>query len=111
MNRRSCNFTQSSFALLLAGMLILLNGCNQDPAVTVTIEISGVSAESDQDDIKETLEGMTDGSSYSIYSRNFGSKMTINLSPVSDVDAFVEKIDFGTVTEVSGRTIKVDFVP
>ena len=111
MYRRSCSFTQSSMVFLLVGVLASLVGCNQDPAVTVTVEISGISAESDREDVKESLEGMTDGSSYSTNSSHSGSKMTISLSPVSDVDAFVKKINFGTVTEVKGRTVKVDFAP
>ena len=112
MNRLPCNLTQACVALLFAMMLISLLGCNQDPAGTVTLEISGISAESDRDDVKKALKGMTDQASYNSYSSySDGKKMTVNLSPVSDVDAFVKKVNFGTVTEVSGRTIKIDFVP
>lgn len=39
-----------------------------------------------------------------------GDKMTVELSPVEDIDAFSRKINFGEVIEVDGRTVKVKFV-
>ena len=100
-----------SLQFLLALCLLSLPGCNQDPGVTVTLEITGISDQDDRKDLLETLKGMTDGSSHSMTSNWSGDRMTIKLSPVSDVDAFVKKIGFGTVTDVSGRTVKVDFTP
>lgn len=86
-------------------------GCSQDPATTVTLEISGISAEADREAVAETLKGMTDGSSHSMRSTYSGDQLTISVSPVGDVDAFAEKIDFGEVTSVNGRTIQVTYEP
>ena len=98
--------------LLVALSLLAVTGCNMDPAVTVHLEIKGISEESDRESVLETLKGMTDGSGHSYTSSYAGDTMSVDLSPVSDVDAFSKKINFGTVTEVDAatRTVRVDFV-
>lgn len=100
--------------VLFAAVLLTQIGCNfkfeHDPAKTVTIEITGISNDADRDKIDETLKGMTDGSGHMLTSTWTGDKTTINLSPVTDVEAFSRKINFGKVTEVDGRTVKVEFV-
>ena len=99
---------------VLTAILLTQGGCNisfdQDPAKTVTVEITGVNDDEDRDEIGETLTGMAEGSSHTMTSSWSGDKMTVKLSPVGDVKAFSRKINFGEVTEVDGRTIKVDFV-
>ena len=50
-----------------------------------------------------------DGNGHMITTTYSGKTMNITLSPVSDVDAFSKKIDFGEVTETDGRSLKVDF--
>lgn len=99
--------------LLLFGIL-LSAGCSfsfeQDPEETVTVEVSGVTNDDDRDEVSETLKGMTDGSSHILHSSWSGNTVTYSLSPVKDVDAFSKKINFGKVTEVKDRTVKVDFV-
>ena len=82
-----------------------------DPATSVKLIVSGIEGEDARQMVKETLEEMADGSGHMMTIRIVGDTMTTTLSPVSDVDAFVKKIDFGTVTEVDGRKIKVDYVP
>ncbi len=52
---------------------------------------------------------MTDGSSHSMSSYHTGDVYTVNISPVTDVDAFAQKIDFGKVTKVEERTVYVDY--
>ncbi len=96
---------------LLAILALAASGCNleQDPATTVQIEITGIRDKADREAVAEKLGGMTDGSGHSMTSSWSGDKMTINLSPVSDVHAFSEKIDFGKVTAVEDRTVKVQF--
>jgi hypothetical protein len=74
------------------------------------VEITGVDNEDDRDEIQETLKGMTDGSSHLMTSSSSGKKMTVRLSPVKDVQAFSRKINFGEVTQVDGRTVRVEFV-
>jgi hypothetical protein len=107
---------RSRFAALLVLAVILLahSSCNfslkHDPAKTVTVEIIGVDNEDDRDEIRETLKGMADGSSHLMTSSSSGEKMTVKLSPVSDVQAFSRKINFGEVTQVDGRTVRVEFV-
>ena len=59
--------------------------------------------------MKETLKGMVDGSSHSMSTFSTGDDMTVTVSPVSDVDAFSKKIDFGKVTSVEDRTVSIDF--
>jgi hypothetical protein len=83
---------------------------NQDPAKTVTVEITGVPGDAERDEIKEALQGMTDESSHMMTYYSSGESMNVNISPVSDVDSFSRKINFGKVTEVGGRTVKVEFV-
>ena len=110
--------SRASFRFLslaaLAAVLLTQSGCNisfeQDPAETVTVQITGVDDASDRDDIQETLKGMTDGSSHMMTTSSSGDTMTVSLSPVKDVEAFSKKINFGKVTEVDDRTIKVEFV-
>ncbi|TWU05898.1 hypothetical protein [Stieleria varia] len=102
----------------LAGVVLLAtfvttSGCsfslNQDPATTVTIKVSGVDNESDRDALTESLKDYVDGNSHSMSSTSMNGSMTIKLSPVTDVKAFSEKIDFGKVTAVDGRTVTVEY--
>ena len=99
---------------VLVASLLTLSSCNisfeQDPAKTVTVEITGIHDDDDRDEIQETLKGMTEGSSHMMTTSSSGDKMTVKLSPVGEVKAFSRKINFGEVTEVDGRTIKVTFV-
>ena len=99
---------------ILATALLMQSGCNisfkQDPAETVIVTIIGIKNDEDRETIKETLKGMTDGSSHTMRSSYAGNRMTVHLSPVTNVKKFSQKINFGKVTEVKGRTVKVDFV-
>ena len=106
---RTCG--SRAFVACLALAAIAVQGCSlqHDPAKTVELEISGISSESDRDAVKERLGDMTDGGGHMMSSTYFGSALNVKLSPVSDVDAFVKKINFGDVTSVEGRKIKVKF--
>ena len=105
---------RSAALAVVAAVLLTQSSCNlsfeQDPAETVTVEITGVNDEEVRDEIRETLQGMAEGSSHVMTSSSSGDKMTVKISPVGDVEAFSRKINFGEVTEVDGRTIKVQFV-
>jgi hypothetical protein len=83
-------------------------GVSHDPEKTVTVEIIGIRSERKQ--VRETLEKMTESSWHYITSTASGNSMTIQVSPVSDVEKFSKRITFGKVTEVRGRTVKVDFL-
>lgn len=112
--------------LLLVPATVLLaqsSGCisprdfEHDPAETVTVEILGVEDEDDRIKIQKTLEEMVDEPSSdfeagrSLLTSSWSdNEMTVEVSPVRDVKAFSQKIDFGEVTELDGRTITVKFV-
>ena len=97
--------------LLILGLFISCSsGCfSQDPETTVTVIVSGLTSDDDRDKVNESLKGMADGSSHFIKSSWSGSTTTFKLSPVKDVDAFSKKVNFGEVTEVKDRTVKVSF--
>ena len=100
---------------LMAATLFTTSGCNisleQDPATTVNLVITGIESEDARAEIKETLEGMTDGSGHMMSSKTVGDKMTVSLSPVTDVQSFIDAVSFGTVTEVDGRNITIECKP
>ena len=100
---------------LMAATLFTSSGCNisleLDPATTVNLVITGIESEDARAEIKETLEGMTDGSGHMMSSKTVGDKMTVSLSPVTDVQSFIAAISFGTVTEVDGRNITIECKP
>lgn len=100
--------------LLVAVMLLGLAGCNlsfeHDPEKTVTVEISGISEESDRDRVREELEKITQGAMHMMTSSSSEGEMTVQVSPVTDVKKFVQGINFGKVTDVKDRTIKVQFI-
>lgn len=105
----------ASGLVLVSLTLVGLAGCdlsiNHEPATSVTVVVSGIESEDSRQAVKSTLEDMTDGSGHMMSTSVSGSTMTTTVSPVSDVDSFVKKINFGTVTNVNGRNIDVKYVP
>ena len=103
------------FLALMVATLITTSGCGisleQDPATSVNLVITGIESEDARADIKEKLQGMTDGSGHMMSSQTVGDKMTVTLSPVTDVEAFIDAISFGTVTDVDGRKITIECKP
>ena len=97
---------------ILGTLLLTLTSCDIsfDPSKTVVVEITKITDKNIHDEIKETLKGMTEGSSHIMVSCSSEDKMTVKLSPIKDLKAFSRKINFGEVTEIDGRTIKVEFV-
>jgi len=89
-----------------------------DPAKAVSIEVSGVTSPTEGERVKQSIDRAqkeskkwTDGSSNVMTWSEGGQQMKVEVRPVSDVDAFVKQIDFGEVTQVDGRTIKVAYRP
>jgi hypothetical protein len=78
-----------------------------DPDKTVRLEIIGVTDDAAEDAIKQKLQNMTDGSGYVLTCSRIRTTLTANLAPVSDVQAFIRKIEFGTITNIRGRRIVV----
>jgi len=106
------NLIRAFVFALTASLLSGLYGCDigRNPEKTVTVEIIGIRIEADRKRVLETLKSMTEGSGRYITSTASGNNMTVQLSPVSDVETFSKRINFGRVTEVQGRTVKVDFL-
>ena len=77
-------------------------GCGYGPEETVTVKIAGSADQAQRDEILEKLKDLTDGSSHSISSTWSGDTMTVELAPVSNIDAFSKRIAFGKVTNVDG---------
>lgn len=119
------NLIEGRKAIAVIGSLILMFGswgCSsgQDSGKTlgqgsnqnVTVEITGVPTDdTKRDKIIEDLKGLTDsdGNGFNSYSSTYsGNQMTVNLSPVKDVDAFSKKISFAKVTKVEGHTVKLE---
>ena len=102
-----------ALVLFLAMAAIGASGCSisfsHDPEKTVVVDISDIERESDRDAVMEKLGTMVDGNSRVMTTTYAFGSLEVKLSPVSDVDKFVKGIDFGEVTSVEGRTIKVKF--
>lgn len=99
--------------LLIVGLvaLPLLGSLGCSTENMVTLKISGTSTSEERDKISEKAKSLTDGNSNFISSYHMNDTYTVNVGPVMDVKAFVEKIDFGKVTKVEERTIYVDLNP
>jgi len=114
------NTAQNTFVKITTAVLVLvgLHGCKGDPTpqpkvgpdTIVTVEITGVKNDV-HENIKMKLKGMTDAGAPPMIPNAsvVGDKFTVELFPVSDVQAFSKKIDFGRVVEVKERTVKVEF--
>jgi hypothetical protein len=109
--RTLSNVRARTIVCALAAFVTAAAGCSfkHDPAKMVTIEVTGATTEADRDRIQEAVKKWVDGSSHVMTTMHSGGTFSIDLSPVTDVDAFVKKIDFGEVTKVDGRKISVTF--
>jgi hypothetical protein len=104
---------------VLTFSLATIVGCGfslqPDPAKTVDIMVSGIEGSEAREAVQEKMKDLRDSlglsTSTSLSSISSGDTMTVSISLVTNVDVYAEKIDFGTVTNVEGRTIKVDSVP
>lgn len=95
--------------LLLIGAL---GACVQsDPNESITVEISNVPDSAASEEILDTLKTMHDKDARYTRTRSSFNRgvLTVTLAPVVDVEAFTRRINFGTVTEISGRTVKVSY--
>ena len=81
-----------------------------NPAETLTITVTNVNdpeqAELVGDEINTIHQSLFNGLRQSIGS-GVGTNRTFNVSPVTDAQAFADKIKFGRVVRVQGRTIEV----
>jgi hypothetical protein len=113
-------FAPGPLAYLAVFATLAATGCRlqHDPAKAVSIEVSGIASPTDQERAKQGIDRAqkqskkwSDGSSNVMTWSEAGQQMKVEVTPVSDIDAFVKKIDFGEVTGVEGRTIKVAYRP
>jgi hypothetical protein len=89
-----------------------LAGCiKSDPDKNVTVVVVGIESAADQKEVIEILERMYDKERrYKRFKSQFrDNQLTVEMEPVTNVETFARRIDFGTVTEVTGRTIKVTY--
>ena len=95
-------------ACMMAAMLSLTVGCSMDPPANgVQIHINQTLTDAQLDTLKDKLKALDSGitSSGSLKS---GSSVTLNYSPVADVDAFATKAGaLGTCT-VNGNVITLE---
>jgi hypothetical protein len=99
---------------ILCLMFTLATGCGAfDSAKTVEVEISGVDGNPAREEILEVLSTMydKDAGSKRMHSSSSHDVLKVKMSPVSDVQAFSRRINFGTVEQVADRTVKVRYVP
>lgn len=101
---------------IISSMLLTFGvwGCNaQDQNKTVTVEMTGVpSSDLHREEIADELKKSVDDNIVNLtsYSSQYSNnKMTVRLSPVTDVNAFVSRIRFAPVTKVQGRTVYLQF--
>jgi hypothetical protein len=98
------------FVCALAGCL--LTGCiESDPNKNINIVIVGIESAAEQKEVIEILEAMYDKERRDkrFKSQFRDNQLTVEMEPVTNVETFARRIDFGTVTEVTGRTIKVTY--
>jgi hypothetical protein len=110
----------ATLGIVTAVLALASSGCRlqHDPAKTVSIEITGLPDSTEGEKLRDRIDEAqkkskkwTDGSSNVITWNAAGQQMTIEVTPVSDVDAFLKKIDFGEITAVEGRKIKMAYRP
>jgi hypothetical protein len=104
---------------LIAAVVLSTTGCKisqGDPSKMLSIEIDGIPdpATCDRvlkqiDEAQQQSKKWTDGKSNVKNWSGAGRQMKIEVTPVSDVDAFIKQITFGDVTSVDGRTVKVTY--
>jgi hypothetical protein len=92
----------------LGAVLLAAGGCTgNDPKLTVTVSVTGIASVEESDRIEKSLKDLVSGPVRYTSSSRMGDTLTIQLSPVIDVQAFSRKINFGRVTESQGNTVKV----
>jgi len=95
---------------LLAVVALASTSCSTEPPEDgVQIKVTNSLSKTEADNLLEILKRYDPGISTTTLLRISG-EVTINLSPVSDVQAFADKIKCGEVISVEGRiiTLKAD---
>lgn len=115
--------------LLIAGVFIASLGCDDSPQTPplppeamrpidepaqpneVVLHISGVETKEQRQAIQASLKTLADTPRNQSMRTAWGTgkPFTVRLTPVSDPAAFAQRIDFGTVDQVDGRTSHVTF--
>jgi hypothetical protein len=78
------------------------------PGPTVLVVVSGVEDDETSQIVQEKLKALVEGPRIQAVRGRKGT-LTVSLSPVPDPQALADKINFGTVTKVQGRTIRMTF--
>lgn len=97
-----------AIAALLATSLAAFNGCSLDmnpPAIGVQIKIEKPISKEVSEEFQKKLKALLGNGSTSTGHVSINGKMTMNLSPVADPNAFAAKIDFAKVIKIEGNVI------
>ena len=93
--------------------LVMLSGCGNpfkfDPATTIVVKVSGINDDATKEQVSDTIVALVkeNSNSHKMVSKRNGNVLEYKISPVDDVQDYADRIDFGAVTEIDGRTIHV----
>lgn len=103
----------SSVLVVCFVLVCSLPGCVKfEPDKTVVIEVTGLIEEAERDEVLEILKTMydKDAGAKRSESRYSDGLLSVKMYPVSDAEAFSRRINFGTVTDVTNRTVRIQYV-
>lgn len=109
---------------LVALLLPVCGGCNPSPSTPqpteetagpneVLLKITGADTDEHRKAIAESLKQKTDTPGNHSMRTNWssGGPLVIRLSPVIDPEAFANRVDFGAVEKIEGRTLHITYHP
>jgi hypothetical protein len=114
MQKPNRSWRGAQYVLLALATLAWLPACNihRDPAKTVTVKIHGLTDDDDRDLVEEQLDSLLDDEGTHLKTIvSVGDEVTMELSPVTDVQRFAQAIDFAKVNSVNGRTVDLQYPP
>lgn len=83
-------------------------GPPEAPPNAVILHIDGIADENTREAISEKLDGLAmDDDHLLAHKMSRGDRMSVLVMPVADAQAFSQRLDFGKVNSVKGRTIHV----
>ena len=96
-------------AIILLGAAVCGCSLESDPKLTVTVIVTGIPSREESERIEKSLKDLVKGSIRRTSSTWTGDTLTIDLSPVPSAQELSRQINFGTVIETQGNTIKIAF--
>lgn len=108
MLQKKIKLTRIASVLLMASVVGCSQGGSSDEEKTVTLQISGVKDGALRDHISSQLSDLVDHPSPSMTSDWTDETMTVELSPVENIEELAGRIEFGDARVVGTRTIVVE---